>query len=1097
MFSTSLRKKRAIGIVLVLVCIGLFLVFNRIPKLDTVREDLQVVTAPKVECFQGFCIEEDPETSFVSRWWNFSITYLSLVAVGMTFAFVVAGLTEAFLLPKSDSTAGRRFNAGRGLVTGSILGPVWNLCSACIVPVAGAFHRRVGAGGTVAMVQGSATLNIPALVMVAFVFSPTLGISRVVLSVLGVIVVAPLVASVVTGHFNQGEIPCDSLCSDDADSSWRDVLRTGLLDWVKHSFRYLVRLGPVMVIAGFASGLVIQWIDVSLVTTYLGNSLGGVAIAATIGILINVPLLFEIPLVALLLLLGMGTAPAAALLFTAAAGGPITFWGLSKIIPTRAVAVYGTATWAIGLLGGAVLLGTGLLQSESESPLRGAMASASDQDHSSGYSVREINRSSDTWTPPELAHVGDSGRSASMGGLAETVSDPVVPFTNIAKEALVNDSEYWSNYVWNYRPGVVVFDFDRDDDLDFFISSESGQPNFLYRNEGDGTFADVADIAGVEGTQSYATGAVACDINNDGFQDLYVGSQGMTGTRLDFRSALDDTGEARELREKIKDRLFVNNGQGGFTDITDSAFGSEANLRGATSVACADVNGDGWLDLYVANLISEDFFVFDHPTHPGHYNMLYKNNGDLTFDEVAQSAGVEGPQILMRDRSGLAVIFTDPETGAEYEGYDPTARDANGNRIGDPTGRTHGALFFDYDDDGDPDLWVANDGDRLQVYRNDSTESDIRFTQVGRYMGIDKVGNWMGFGIGDYDGDADLDVLVTNVGYHIRTRPPLDEPAGYCEYHAQFAWGTCLHSLLRNDGTKKVSGIGIVGDFTDVAPSTHVTASRYMPPDSLEPKNIGPWWEVPSGLASYDFGYGITFFDMENDGDQDLYWLGSEVASGQGRGGNVYPGAGRMMRGDGRGNFEDITVRARLLDILGVEYESLVPNDQKTQARLRELRVGFHENGKGLAHGDLNGDGYVDLIGTNSSGRVWVQDSNSEMVYARGPIFLWLNGGGTHNWITLRLRGRMAIDGSGSNADGIGARVYLTSMPTSGQDPLVQVQEVRAGSSYLSMDSIDLEFGLGDSTTVDQIVVHWPSGREQTIEDVPVNQVLVIMEPGG
>ena len=1097
MFNTSLSKRRAIGIVLILACIGMFVVFNRVPKLDTVREDLQVVTSPQVECFQGFCIERDTEESFLSRWWNFSVTYLQLVAVGMTFAFVVAGLTEAFLLPRSASTPPKPSSTVRGLVTGSVLGPVWNLCSACIVPVAGAFHRRVGAGGTIAMVQGSATLNIPALVMVALVFSPILGISRVVLSVLGVVLVGPLVASVIRDNFRQDEAFSDSPGMVDADTSWGNVLRDGLRDWVRHTFRYLVRLGPVMVVAGFASGLVIQWIDTSFVATYLGNSLGGVAIAATIGILINVPLLFEIPLVALLLLLGMGTAPAVALLFTAAAGGPITFWGLSKIVPTRAVAVYGTATWAIGLLGGAVLLGTGLLQSENVVPLRGAVASASDQNSDSGYSVREISRPSDIWTPPELVDVGDSGLSASLRGLAESVSEPVVPFSNVAPEALVNDSEYWSNYVWNYRPGVVVFDFDRDEDLDFFISSESGQPNFLYRNEGDGTFTDIAAIAGVEGTQSYATGAVACDVNNDGFQDLYVGAQGMTGTRLDFRSALDDSVEARELREKIKDRLYVNNGQGGFTDITDSAFGNAANLRGATSIACADVNGDGWLDLYVANLIAEDFFVFDHPTHPGHYNVLYKNNGDLTFEEVAKSAGVDGPQILMRDRSGLAVMYKDPETGVEYEGYDPTARDANGNRIGDPTGRTHGALFFDYDDDGDPDLWVANDGDRLQVYRNDSTQSGIKFTRVGRYMGVDKVGNWMGFGIGDYDGDADLDVLVTNVGYHIRTRPPLDEPAGYCEYHAQFAWGTCLHSLLRNDGTKMVSGVGIVGNFTDVAPSTHVMASHYMPPDSLEPQNIGPWWEVPTGLVSYDFGYGVTFFDMENDGDQDLYWLGSEVASGQGVGGNVYPGAGRMMRGDGQGNFEDITVRARLLDILGVEYESLVPNDQATQARLRELRVGFHENGKGLAHGDLNGDGYVDLIGTNSSGRVRVQESNSEMVYARGPIFLWLNGGGTHNWITLKLRGRMAIDGSGSNADGIGARVYLTSTPTSGERPLVQVQEVRAGSSYLSMDSIDLEFGLGDSTLVNQITIHWPSGREQTITEVPVNQVLEIVEPGG
>ena len=127
--------------------------------------------------------------------------------------------------------------------------------------------------------------------------------------------------------------------------------------------------------------------------------------------------------------------------------------------------------------------------------------------------------------------------------------------------------------MWNYRPGVVVFDFDRDEDLDFFISSESGQPSFLYRNEGDGTFTDIAAIAGVESTPSYATGAVACDVNNDGFQDLYVGAQGMTGTRARLQiGSRRQPVEARELREKIKDRLYVNNGQGGFTDITDSAF---------------------------------------------------------------------------------------------------------------------------------------------------------------------------------------------------------------------------------------------------------------------------------------------------------------------------------------------------------------------------------------------------------------------------------------------------------------------------------------------------------------------------------------------
>ena len=102
MFDTVLKKKRAAGLVLLSILLGLFLLFNRIDKLDTVREDLAGVTSPEVECFQGFCIETEPESDLLSRWWDFSTTYLRLVAIGMTFAFLVAGLTEAFLFPKPD-----------------------------------------------------------------------------------------------------------------------------------------------------------------------------------------------------------------------------------------------------------------------------------------------------------------------------------------------------------------------------------------------------------------------------------------------------------------------------------------------------------------------------------------------------------------------------------------------------------------------------------------------------------------------------------------------------------------------------------------------------------------------------------------------------------------------------------------------------------------------------------------------------------------------------------------------------------------------------------------------------------------------------------
>ena len=119
-------------------------------------------------------------------------------------------------------------------------------------------------------------------------------------------------------------------------------------------------------------------------------------------------------------------------------------------------------------------------------------------------------------------------------------------------------------------------------------------------------------------------------------------------------------------------------------------------------------------------------------------------------------------------------------------------------------------LFFDYDDDSDPDLWVASDGDRLHLFRNDSTPGKVRFTPVARAIGIDKVGNWMGFALGDYDGDADMDVFVTNVGYHTLTRPPQEKPGGDCAYHARFTWGTCQHLLPSQRQLR--CGVGSVGD---------------------------------------------------------------------------------------------------------------------------------------------------------------------------------------------------------------------------------------------------------------------------------------------
>ncbi len=661
--------------------------------------------------------------------------------------------------------------------------------------------------------------------------------------------------------------------------------------------------------------------------------------------------------------------------------------------------------------------------------------------------------------------------------------DSSIPaFTNVAREALGG-----AYRVSNYRPGVAIFDYDRDGDHDVYITQEAGHPNRLFRNDGDMTFVETAESAGVAATEQGSSGVVACDLNNDGYQDLYVGGRGAQGDGLDFRSAQTVGEDEHSIVDAYADRLFVNNGDGTFADVSATAFGESVNLRAASTIACADVDGDGWLDIFVANMIDEDYFFMGEDNHPGHFNAMYLNNGDLTFSDVSKEAGLLGEQIWMRDPEGKPLTFADSD-GAIYEGYDPSLLDERSNRVGDPTGPTHAATFFDYNDDLRPDLWVATDGDFLRLYRNDSTPGNPLFTPVEREMGFARVGNWMGFAIGDYNADALLDVFATNAGYHLRLRDPQPNPGPDCKYHERFWWGSCLNALLRN-------GAGMSpGRFEDVAPSTDVKPSALMPPASLDPANINPNWPVPTGLSAYDFGYGATFFDMDNDGYQDLYWLGSEIASGDGPGGDIYQSAGRMLRNLGGNGFEDITVETRLIDVQGVRYDkipTLEPGDDPISIKLSPR---YHENGKGLAHGDLNGDGYVDLIGTNSGGMLFTGEGY-DADYAPGPTFVWINETGANNWIALRLEGRMAVDGTGSNADGIGARVYLKAVLTDGGEPVVQVQEAQAGSSYQSMNSVELEFGLGSAEAVEEVTIIWPSGRTQILNRIAVNQVLKVTEP--
>ena len=1060
LYDTGLKKRRVVGLALLAILLTLFLIFNRIPKLDTVEADLAAAASPKTECFQGFCFETDPDTSLLSRWWDFSLTYLRLVTLGMVFAFLVAGVTEVFLFPKSGF-GGFASRGIQGSLKGLLVGPAMNLCSACIVPVASAFRRR-GAGieATLAIAQGSSTLNLPAMIMAVMVFAPLIGGSRIALSIVGAILIGPIVAKLVSGD-QQSLLPEseDSHLHGEEDSTWGEVLSQGLPEWGLASLRFLIRLGPIMVAAGFASGLAIQWISPDTVTAWLGDDLLGIGIAATLGVLINVPLLFEIPLVAALLLAGMGTAPAATLLFAAAAGGPVTFWGLAKVMPGRAIMSFGAAIWVVGLVGGMAVLGITTVTEGRDFGLRAAYASPGSSPVGEGAqgpltpppsSLTEAVASSIVQAPAELDRRpadadGTPGEPAYRSGptaAVSAVSTSVRPFVNIAPQ--LGEKAF----VVNFLPGVGILDYDRDGRLDFYVTQEEGHPNYLFHNEGDGAFAEVARQAGVDAVVSNSTGVAVCDVDNDGYQDLYVAAQGRRGDEQDYSAARADPG----LRDAVVDRLFLNNGDGTFKDVTASAFGDAANTRTGVSPGCADVDLDGWLDIFVANRSDVDQIHPDRPTK-GNANVLYRNNGDLTFSEIADAAGVRGEQVT-----------------------------------------TWASLFFDYDSDGDPDLWAANDGGRLNVYRNDTRPGVVAFTDVARAMGIDKVGSWMGFALGDYDGDVDLDVFVTNLGYHPRMQQPqmsLVVTGQACHISQQYEWSTCDHFLLRNDGVATVPRLGSVGLFADVAPATFVQPSRLIPPLSIDPLRINPSWQVPTGLAAYDFGFGAAFFDYENDGDQDLYWLGSTIGRGEGLGGHLFPSAGRMLVGDGKGSFRDLTIEAHLLDIQNVDYSILDRRAPGFDPVRQRLLPDLHENGKGLAKGDLNGDGFTDLIATNSSGGILV---DGETQFAKGPIFVWINPGGEDHWITLRLRGRMAIDGAGSNADGIGARVFVTAKVSEGRSK-TQVAEVLGSSSFVSMSSTAQSFGLGEAEVVDSITVFWPSGVRQVLRDLPADQVVTIEEP--
>jgi hypothetical protein len=273
-------------------------------------------------------------------------------------------------------------------------------------------------------------------------------------------------------------------------------------------------------------------------------------------------------------------------------------------------------------------------------------------------------------------------------------------------------------------PGIAVFDYDNDGDLDIYVTNGPGAPNSLYSNQlketGKVSFVDVAAAAGVEATRQDSSGVCFGDLDNDGFQDLYV-----TGIGED-------------------NVLFHNNGDGTFSDITDAA-DIAAGSAHHSGCAMGDFNGDGLLDIVISNT----------------YNDWSRR--DTLFIDILDP-GLEPNQLFMQDHSKSSSIHF----------VDASATSGIQTLIGLPNGAsfTWSVSAVDIDQDGDTDiLWTDTQGqgptspsdDRgyNRLFLNDGTG---HFKDASVKAKLDKTGSWMGLAFGDFNCDGNIDFFSTNLG---------------------------------------------------------------------------------------------------------------------------------------------------------------------------------------------------------------------------------------------------------------------------------------------------------------------------------------------
>jgi enediyne biosynthesis protein E4 len=491
--------------------------------------------------------------------------------------------------------------------------------------------------------------------------------------------------------------------------------------------------------------------------------------------------------------------------------------------------------------------------------------------------------------------------------------------------------------------GVALIDYDGDGLLDIFIAGGGyydgpdkkqikGYPSKLYKNLGGWKFKDVTKEVGLDGPLFYTHGAAVGDYNRDGWPDLLVTGW---GRMVLYRNEPDGKGGRR------------------FVDVTKEA--GLTDFVWSTSAGWADLDGDGYPDLYVCQYV--DWSMENNPfcngytakvprdvcppkTFKGRPHKVYRNNGNGTFTDVSHEA-------KLRPWTG------DPSKDAE-------------------AGKGLGVVILDVDGDGKPDIYVANDTVDKFLYLNRSTPGKILFEELGLSSGVARDDRGvpdgsMGIDAGDPFGDG--------------------RPALWCTNYENE-----MHGLYRNTGQ---------GMFLFSTPASGIAA-----------------------IGQLYVGFGTGFFDLENDGWEDLVIANGHVIR--------FPtGAGLrqraiLLRNKREGRFADISMQ-------GGEY-------------FRGEHIG-----RGIALGDLDNDGRIDMA---------ISHLNEPAALLRNVADV-----GNH-WLGFELHGK-------NHRDVAGAKLILEA---GGRK---QTRYSKGGGSYVSASDRRLVFGLGQTDQVEKLTVVWPWGQEQ------------------